>query len=77
MLIINYCSFSLGNWLPNPYTSFCAGALAEMVGYFVVHLVLNKWGRKIPYCVFVSLFGIFAFLVIPVQMMTEKDGPSI
>ena len=64
----------IGTWLNNPYIAFAVGAVVEIGAYFVIHLVLDRWGRKIPYCVFVFLFGIIAFLVVPIQMYMEKDG---
>lgn len=63
-----------GAWLDNPYVAFAAGAVVEIGAYVVIHLVLDHWGRKIPYCAFVLLFGIIAFLVVPVQMYMEKDS---
>jgi hypothetical protein len=66
-----------GVWLSNPYISFGAGALVEIVAYAVVHLVLHRWGRKSTYCVFVSGFAVFALLVVPVQMLMIKDSRGI
>ncbi len=67
----------LGAWLTNPYIAFAAGAAVEIGAYFVVHLVLDRWGRKIPYCAFVLLFGIVAFLVVPIQMFMLKNSRGI
>lgn len=64
----------LGAWLENPYIAFAAGALVEIAAYAVVHLALDRWGRKIPYCAFVFLFGVVAFMVVPVQMFVSKDS---
>ena len=40
----------------------------------MVHLILDRFGRKRPYCLFAILFGIIAILVIPVQKYTTEDG---
>lgn len=66
----------LGRWLSNPYIAFGAGALVEIVAYLVVHLVLDRWGRKLPFCTFVFLFGIVSFLVVPIQTLMVKDSPG-
>lgn len=67
----------LGAWLDNPYIAFFTAALVEILAYCVVHLVLDRWGRKPPYCSFVLLFGLFAFLIVPVQMLMAKDSKGI
>ncbi|CAF1291039.1 unnamed protein product [Rotaria sp. Silwood1] len=74
-LVFYGVSQNTGAWLANPYIAFFAGALVELAAYVVVHLVLNRWGRKIPYCTFVFLFGLFAFFVVPIQMLMPKDSP--
>jgi len=61
----------------NPYISFAAGAFVEIVAYFVVHLVLHRWGRKVTYCAFVIGFAIFASLVVPIQMLMIKESRGI
>ena len=66
--------FFPGRWLSNPYVAFAAGALVEIVAYFIVHLVLDRWGRKLTFCGFVFFFGIVAYLVVPIQMFMVKDG---
>ncbi len=70
-------SFDLGAWLENPYVAFAASALVEIAAYLVVHLVLDRWGRKFPYCAFVFLFAIVALLVVPIQMFMNKDSRGI
>ncbi|CAF3399488.1 unnamed protein product [Rotaria sp. Silwood1] len=61
-------------WLRNPYISFAAGALVEIVAYFIVHRVLHRWGRKATYCLFVMGFAIFAFLVVPIQILMIRGS---
>jgi hypothetical protein len=67
----------VGAWLLNPYISFAAGAIIELIAYGVVHLVLHRWGRKATYCSFVMGFAICAFLVLPIQMLMIKDSRGI
>ena len=58
----------------NPYASFAVSALVELFAYIMVHLILDRFGRKRPYCLFAILFGIIAILVIPVQKYTTENG---
>ena len=67
----------IGTWLNNPYIAFAAGAFVEIGAYVVVHLVLDRWGRKIPYCGFICLFGIVAFFMVPIQMYMKKDSRGV
>lgn len=60
--------------MTNPYISFAAGAAVEVIAYFVVHLVLDKWGRKLPYSAFVFGFGIVALMVLPIQIFFSKNS---
>ena len=66
-----------GSWDLDPYLSFGLSALVELIGYIVVHAILDRIGRKIPYCTFVILFSIFAILVLPVQYLMDKDGRGL
>jgi MFS family permease len=65
-----------GAWEMNPYLSFAVSALVELFAYILVHLILDRVGRKRPYCLFAILFGITAILVIPVQKYTTENGPG-
>ena len=65
---------SLGTWLVNPYVSFAASALVEIMAYLVVHLTLDRRGRKLTYSAFVMGFVIVAFLVVPIQMLMIKNS---
>ncbi|CAF3130323.1 unnamed protein product, partial [Rotaria sp. Silwood2] len=73
-LVFYGVSQNTGAWLRNPYISFAAGGLVEIVAYFVVHRILHRWGRKVTYCSFVIGFAIFAFLVVPIQMLMIKGS---
>ena len=42
------------------------------VSYIVLHLVLNRIGRKRPYFIAVLCFAMIALLTIPVQNLMEK-----
>jgi hypothetical protein len=46
----------------------------ELFAYIVVHLILDRVGRKLPYVLFAILFGVVAILVLPVQMLMTKDS---
>jgi hypothetical protein len=70
-LIIN---FNSGSWKLNPYLSFTVSAGVELLAYIVVHLILDRIGRKLPYCLFAILFGIVAILILPVQQFMTKDS---
>jgi MFS family permease len=48
----------------------------EILSYIVLHLVLNRVGRKRPYFVAVFCFAVIALLTIPVQNLMAKDDPS-
>jgi MFS family permease len=61
----------------NPYLSFAVSAIVELLAYIFVHLILDRIGRKIPYCSFTMLFGLVAILVLPVQRFTIKDSQGL
>ncbi len=42
----------------SPYLSFAISALVEILAYILVHLILDKLGRKLPYCGFLFLAGV-------------------
>lgn len=46
------------------------------MAYIFVHLILDRIGRKLPYCLFATLFGIVAILILPVQKFMTKDSRS-
>jgi len=56
--------------------SFAISACVEIVSYIVLHLVLNRIGRKRPYFVAVLCFAIVALLTIPVQNFMVKNSQS-
>jgi hypothetical protein len=58
----------------DPYTSFGVSAFVELIGYIVVHLILDHLGRKIPYFTFVILFSFVSFLIIPVQYLIKEKS---
>lgn len=67
-------SQNTGAWLKNPYLSFGIAALVEIAAYMVVHLTLDRLGRKITYCLFVVALALVALLVVPIQMLLPKEG---
>jgi OCT family organic cation transporter-like MFS transporter 4/5 len=66
----------LGSWDLNPYLSFTISAVVELAAYIVVHLILDRIGRKIPYFVFAILFGVVALLILPVQNYVTKGSSA-
>ncbi len=73
-LVFYGVSQNTGSWDLNPYLSFTLSAVVELLAYIVVHLILDRIGRKLPYCLFAILFGIVALLVLPVQKFMTKDS---
>jgi hypothetical protein len=70
-------NIAIGSWLKNPYISFGIAAVVEIAAYIVVHLTLDRLGRKITYCSFVFALALVALLVVPIQMFLPKDSQSI
>ena len=54
--------------------SFTISACVEILSYIVLHLVLNRIGRKKPYFIAVLCFAIIALLTIPIQNSTQKNS---
>lgn len=54
--------------------SFTISACVEILSYVVLHLTLNRVGRKWPYFVAVLLFATIALLTIPVQSFMTKNS---
>ena len=75
-LVFYGVSQNTGTWKFNPYLSFTVSALVELAAYILVHLILDRVGRKLPYCLFATLFGLVALLVLPVQKFMAKDSSS-
>ncbi|CAF0749054.1 unnamed protein product [Didymodactylos carnosus] len=67
-------SQNTGSWPFNPYLNFAASAFVELISYVVVHLILDRIGRKIPYCGSVILFSIVALSAIPINIYMIKDS---
>lgn len=66
----------IGSWKLNPYLSFSLSAVVELLAYILVHLILDRVGRKKPYCLFAVLFGIVAISVVPIQVFLKDDSFS-
>jgi hypothetical protein len=39
-------------------------------------MILNRLGRKIPYCAFAIVFGFLALLVLPIQTFLSENKSS-
>jgi MFS transporter, OCT family, solute carrier family 22 (organic cation transporter), member 4/5 len=48
----------------SPYLSFTISACVEILVYAVVHLILDRTGRKLPYFVFLFLTGISCLSIV-------------
>ncbi|CAF1360110.1 unnamed protein product [Adineta steineri] len=75
-LVFYGISQSTGNWGFDPYLSFAISAFVEILSYIVLHLVLNRIGRKRPYFIAVLCFSMIALLTIPVQNYILKNNPK-
>ncbi|CAF3703981.1 unnamed protein product [Rotaria socialis] len=73
-LVFYGVSQSTGSWDLDPYLSFTISAFVELLAYILVHLILDRVGRKKPYFIFAILFAIIAFLIIPTQKFTTKNS---
>ncbi|CAF4076424.1 unnamed protein product, partial [Rotaria sordida] len=60
-------SQNTGSWGFDPYLSFTMSACVEILAIMVLHLILNRIGRKIPYFTAGFCFSIIALLTIPVR----------
>ena len=67
----------LGAWQFDPYLSFALSAFVELLAYVFIHIILNRLGRKIPYCTFAIVFGLLALLVLPIQTFLSADKSSL
>ena len=63
---------TIGAWQFDPYLSFTLSTLVELLAYVAVHLTLNRFGRKNPYCISAVVFGLVALTVIPVQSFLSE-----
>ena len=70
-------SYRIGSWNLNPYLSFAVSATIELLAYILVHLILDRTGRKLSYCLFATLFAMATLLVIPVQRWMAKDSAGL
>ncbi|CAF1507703.1 unnamed protein product [Adineta ricciae] len=73
-LVFYGISQSTGSWGFDPYLSFAISAFVEILSYIVLHLVLNRIGRKLPYFVAVLCFAIIALMTIPIQNLMLKNS---
>ncbi|CAF3391713.1 unnamed protein product [Rotaria sp. Silwood1] len=73
-LVFYGVSQNTGAWDLNPYLSFGLSALIELLAYIVVHLILDRTGRKLPYILFAILFSLVAFLILPIQKYMTKNS---
>ncbi|CAF0791707.1 unnamed protein product [Adineta steineri] len=72
-LVFYGVSQNTGAWELDPYLSFALSGVVELFAYIVIHLILNRLGRKLPYCLFAILFGLIALLTLPVQAFLSEN----
>ncbi|CAF1379636.1 unnamed protein product [Adineta ricciae] len=70
-------SQSTGSWQFDPYLSFALSALVELFAYIFIHIILDRLGRKLPYCAFAIAFGLLALLVLPVQSVLAERKTTL
>lgn len=73
-LVFYGVSQNTGSWKLNPYLAFTVSAFVELLAYIVVHLILDRIGRKIPYCFFALVFGLVALSIVPIQKYMTKNS---
>lgn len=73
-LVFYGVSQNTGAWEIDPYASFGLSAIVELIGYMIVHLILDRLGRKGPYIFFVFLFSLVSFLIVPIQYIFTSDS---
>ncbi|CAF3967120.1 unnamed protein product, partial [Rotaria magnacalcarata] len=67
-------SQNTGSWGFDPYLSFMLSATVELLAYILVHCILDRVGRKLPYCLFAILFGLVALAVLPIQKFMNDNS---
>lgn len=66
-------SQNTGSWDFDPYLSFALSTFVELLAYVLMYGILNRLGRKKPYCFFAIAFGLSALLVIPIQSFLSNS----
>ncbi|CAF0964964.1 unnamed protein product [Rotaria magnacalcarata] len=73
-LVFYGVSQNTGSWGFDPYLSFMLSATVELLAYILVHCILDRVGRKLPYCLFAILFGLVALAVLPIQKFMNDNS---
>jgi hypothetical protein len=47
----------------NPYLTFAISATVELIAYIITHFIVDKLGRKYPYCFFLFAAGASCFSI--------------
>lgn len=68
--VYNGLSYSTSELAGNPYLNFGLSAVAEMLGVIGCHLFLDRFGRKIPYTINMTLSGLalLAVMFVPTNL---------
>lgn len=65
-------SFNTGELAGSPYLNFTLSVLLELLAILVSHYAFDKFGRKIPYAINMSLSGIALLFVLFVPTSKKK-----
>lgn len=68
--VYNGISYSTSDLAGNPYLNFGLSAVAEMLGVLGCHFVLDRFGRKIPYTINMTVSGLalLAVMFVPTDL---------
>ncbi|CAF3777726.1 unnamed protein product [Rotaria socialis] len=73
-LVFYGVSQNTGSWGFNPYLSFTMSALVEILSCIVLHPLLNRVGRKLPYFIAAICFAVITLIIIPIQNIIIKNS---
>jgi hypothetical protein len=48
----------------NPYLTFAISAIVELLGLIMTHLIVDRFGRKYPYGLFLVISGVACLSII-------------
>ena len=62
-LIFNGVSFFTGDLAGNPYINFALSNIVELIAIVLLQLSMERYGRKIPYCLSISTASLAFFAI--------------
>ncbi|RNA15634.1 Organic cation transporter [Brachionus plicatilis] len=77
--VYNGLSFSTSDLAGNPYVNFGLSAVAEMLGVLGCHFLLDRYGRKVPYTISMTLSGLalLAVMFVPTDLGIVVTGLAL